>query len=168
MLAGAGIAAVVILGAMSLGSRYLFEPPGPTATAEAAPVAGGAPAESAAVSPRAPAPPARIAVESVAPSAVSPAPTPVPAARSAQYWAIQVASFRTTDRANRLATQLRRDTGEVVSVSAVNGESGVWYRVLVGEYATREQVATRMEELRATYDFGFLRRVRLAAREGER
>jgi type II secretory pathway predicted ATPase ExeA/septal ring-binding cell division protein DamX len=169
-LAGAGLAAITVLGAVSLGSRYLWEPPGPPRSAAAVPMAAGARAESSAVVSG----PTRNGTAPVAPAVADPASETVASAEATavpaspdRVWAIQVASFRTTDRANRLAVQLRRDTGEPVSVSAVNGESGIWYRVLVGEYATGEEVARRMEELRTTYDFGFLRRVRIPA-AGER
>jgi cell division septation protein DedD len=100
-----------------------------------------------------------------------PTPTPSPSREQAasgsgeageeELWAIQVASFRTLDRARTLAMQLREDTGEPVLVSPLRGESGIWYRVLVGEYDSLDRVARRMEDLQDRYDFGFLRRVRV-------
>jgi cell division septation protein DedD len=163
-LAGVGLAAIVILAGVSLGSRYLFDATRLEPRASDSPAAGGAPPESAAVRSARPASGAGVAS---APTEAAPAAPPpvVVATPPSDTWSIQVASFRTTDRANRLADQLRGETGERVTVSSVNGESGIWYRVLVGEYATREEVATRMEELRTQYDFGFLRRVRV--RSGE-
>jgi hypothetical protein len=76
-------------------------------------------------------------------------------------FAIQVASFRNAERARDYAREHRDRTGEKARVSPTEVETGLWYRVLVGEFASREEVAARMAELRKDGDHSFLRTVRL-------
>jgi cell division septation protein DedD len=76
-------------------------------------------------------------------------------------FAIQIASFRNADRARDYARTYRDRTGERTRVSPTEVETGLWHRVLVGEFETREEVSARMEELRDEGDFSFLRTVRL-------
>lgn len=87
-----------------------------------------------------------------------------PAAASAAPegpFAIQIASFRKADRAEDYAKDYRKRTGEKARVSQTEVETGVWYRVLVGEFATRDEVNARLEQLRKEGDYSFLRTVRL-------
>jgi type II secretory pathway predicted ATPase ExeA/septal ring-binding cell division protein DamX len=76
-------------------------------------------------------------------------------------FAIQIASFRNAGRARDYARSHRERTGEATRVSPTEVETGLWHRVLVGEFDTREDVTARMEELREEGDFSFLRIVRL-------
>jgi len=80
---------------------------------------------------------------------------------SSGLFAIQIASFRNEDRARDYAESHRKQTGETARVSPSEVETGLWYRVLVGEFDTRDAVSARMEELRKSGDHSFLRTVRL-------
>jgi general secretion pathway protein A len=76
-------------------------------------------------------------------------------------FAIQIASFRSEDRAREYARDHRERTGERTRVSATEVETGLWYRVLAGQFATREEVSLRLEELRQSGEYSFLRTVRV-------
>lgn len=80
-------------------------------------------------------------------------------------YGIQIASFRNADRARDYARDHRERTGERTRVSPTEVETGLWYRVLVGEFATREEAEARTEELRREGDYSFLRTVRLIPSE---
>jgi len=108
-------------------SEATYDGSSPARPAVTTPAASGAPAESAAIRPAEPTTEAATAEEATPP----PRPAPVvPATPPADTWAIQVASFRTTDRANRLATQLRSDTGEVVAERMLGVYGEVGYEIL--------------------------------------
>ena len=78
-----------------------------------------------------------------------------------EAYAVHVASFRDLDRARQFASALREDTGEGVRISPTEIESGLWYRVLLGDYPGRDRAEERRIELRASHDLSFVRIVRL-------
>lgn len=61
---------------------------------------------------------------------------PVPAAKGA--FVVQIASFRSGEEASRLADRLQSYQLATYVESADLGAKGVWYRVLAGPYASRE------------------------------
>jgi general secretion pathway protein A len=73
--------------------------------------------------------------------------------------AVQVASFRGLEKAQQCARDVERTTGELVRVSPTEVETGLWYRVLVGECETHEELGELLERLRASGGFSFLRPV---------
>ncbi|MGH2571135.1 MAG: SPOR domain-containing protein, partial [bacterium] len=89
----------------------------------------------------------------------------VPAAQS--LYAIHVASFREAERANDLAAGLRDETGEPVRVSAVTVETGLWYRVLLGEFASEEAALDRIALLQQMQEDTYMRPIRLVHPEHE-
>jgi general secretion pathway protein A len=166
-IAGVGIALVVLVavgsllsgvgglpGALAVGGRS-----GPT-PAPAVAVAGEShPEREPALAEPAPPPPTQDPPPAVAdPAAVS-------------LIAVQVASFRGLEKAQQCARDVERTTGELVRVSPTEVETGLWYRVLVGECETHEELGDLMDRLRASGGFSFLRPVPLlsaAAEESER
>lgn len=62
-----------------------------------------------------------------------------PAASAGDAFVVQVASFRTSEDAGKLANRLQSYKLTAFVESADLGEKGVWYRVLVGPYASRER-----------------------------
>jgi len=161
-LAGAGIAGVALLALMSLGSGG-----GAVLPAFAK---GGAPERAGSTEAQPASAMETLPMSEETPAAGSPAagtdlarmagPQPVAPHRPL---AIQVASFRELARARAFAEELRRETGEPTRVSPTEVETGLWYRVLVGECDTREDAQHMMETLRKTHDFSFLRPVQLIA-----
>jgi type II secretory pathway predicted ATPase ExeA/cell division septation protein DedD len=91
----------------------------------------------------------------------NPPETRIPAAAPAERWAVHVASFRELDRARRFADTLRGDDGETVRISPTEVDTGLWYRVLLGEFGTRAEADERRLRLRETHELSFLRLVRL-------
>ncbi|MEZ5065215.1 MAG: AAA family ATPase [bacterium] len=182
--AAAGLLAVVALATVSLGARTLFStreleaPPKVPASASSDVETSSLPAETEGVAAGAvsPAPvgaatsPAPAEETSATPDASRPvepgAASPSVSGEPGERYSIQVASFRTEDRAAALAHDLQDQTGEPARISPVNGESGLWYRVLLGEYSSKEEVSRRMEQIRSTHDFGFVRRVTLEPEGG--
>jgi type II secretory pathway predicted ATPase ExeA len=149
--AGSGIAAVALLALASLGGREL--PALALPRASQAKAIGTSPAESpysgvgSGVAWEAP------ATERGSGSAGSGrAPTP---------HAIHVASFRDTRRASEFAEGLRDETHEPVRVSVATVETGLWYRVLLGEYASEEAALDRIAELRQFQEGTTMRPIRL-------
>jgi septal ring-binding cell division protein DamX len=60
-----------------------------------------------------------------------------------------------------LVAELGVEVEGPVRIAPTQLESGVWYRVLVGRYATRDEARSAMEELRARREFAFVRTVRV-------
>jgi type II secretory pathway predicted ATPase ExeA len=156
--AAVGIAAVALLALMSLGGRGLPALVLPHATqAKAA----------------APAPPVESPYSGVG-SGVAWKPTdaaaeaaPVETPAAPDLYTIHVASFREAEHANELATGLRAETSEPVRVSAVTVETGSWYRVLLGEFASEEAALDRIALLRQTREDTYMRPIRLVHPEHE-
>ncbi|MBZ0267987.1 SPOR domain-containing protein, partial [bacterium] len=73
--------------------------------------------------------------------------------------AVHVASFRTSDRAEILAGQLAERLHTVTEIAPADLQTGRWYRVLVGDFATREDAAQLQRKLATTGEFAFLRTV---------
>jgi len=155
--AAGGIAAVVLLAIVSLGSKGV--PLLPVARPSEAAAETDGPRES---------PYAEVG-SGVAwePSPERPAPTGVVSGPVADLHAIHVASFRDPERARTLATSLRSETGEPVRVSPVVVKTGLWYRVLLGEYASVESALDRIAALRQVQDDTYMRPVRLVHAERE-
>ena len=84
----------------------------------------------------------------------------LPPAGGAAY-AVHVASFRELERARRLAETLRADADEAVRIWPSETGSGLWYRVLLGEFPTRAAGAARKDRLTESHDLSFLRIIEL-------
>jgi cell division protein FtsN len=85
------------------------------------------------------------------PKPAKPAPEPeavAPPATEAGSFVVQVASFRTSEDAGKLATRLKGYQLETYVEKADLGEKGVWHRVLSGPYANRENADKAAELLR--------------------
>lgn len=83
------------------------------------------------------------------PSKPLPKPAAVPAAATDGVFVVQVASFRTSEDAGKLAERLKDYQLKTFVESADLGEKGVWHRVLAGPYTNREkadQAANLMRE----------------------
>ena len=78
----------------------------------------------------------------------SPAPQAVPPADAAGGFVVQIASFRTSQDAAKLAGRLKAYDLTVFVETANLGDKGVWYRVLSGPFAAREQAERTVEFLR--------------------
>ena len=61
---------------------------------------------------------------------------------------------------------LRGKIRDPVRISPSESETGLWYRVLVGDYATRNDAIAEMANLRDRHGFTFLLPVRLGHSEG--
>ncbi len=71
----------------------------------------------------------------------------------ASVYAIHFSSFRERDKADRDAARLASLLGLPAHAAAVDlGKSGVWYRVMVGEFPTYEQAMST--KLRLEPQFG--------------
>ncbi len=68
-----------------------------------------------------------------------PKPTTAPAISTDGNFVVQVASFRTSEDAGKLADRLKIYQLTTFIESADLGKKGVWYRVLVGPYENREK-----------------------------
>jgi len=68
-----------------------------------------------------------------------PKPIPAPAISTDGTFLVQVASFRTSEDAGKLADRLKGYQLTTFVESADLGKKGVWYRVLVGPYENREK-----------------------------
>lgn len=83
------------------------------------------------------------------PVASRPTPAPVKSSASADslFYSVQVAAFNTLSQAMRYATRLsRRD--RIATVTPVRLRRTVWYRVLVGTFATPSAAQTELATLR--------------------
>jgi cell division septation protein DedD len=102
-----------------------------------------------------------------APPTVPPGPESTPSAEAVPPAdapvAVQVASFRDLDRARRFAREMEEETGEPAHISPVQVETGLWYRVLVGDCTTAAEADALIARLRSEREFSFLRLVPLAA-----
>lgn len=86
------------------------------------------------------------------PPPATPPASPAPAAQAPPAdsggWTIQLAAYGTRETADAHAARLTRETGVRTVVRAVpHGDGGVWYRVLAGSYATRQDAAAARDTL---------------------
>ncbi|MFN8179463.1 MAG: AAA family ATPase [bacterium] len=88
-------------------------------------------------------------------------PAKAAAAPPAPQWALHVASFQRIEKAQEFATQLRGELSLPVRITPTEIESGVWYRVLIGEYSSADSARAALETMRSQRDFAFVRTVRL-------
>lgn len=87
-------------------------------------------------------------------------------AREAQaagaYW-VQLGVFQSLDAATHLAERFRRD-GATISKSwltnAAGSRVGVWARVRVGPFANRSEAASKLQDLSARGQVGFIAEAR--------
>jgi type II secretory pathway predicted ATPase ExeA len=76
-------------------------------------------------------------------------------------WSVHVASFRELPQAEKFVEALRQKISETVRISPAEVDTGLWYRILVGEFASEEEADAHRAELRETHGFSFLQSVRL-------
>jgi type II secretory pathway predicted ATPase ExeA len=151
-----GIAAVVLLALVSLGSKGVPVVPLPRLSqAESIDAYGESPYTEVGSGVRHEAP------------AVKEESAEAPPASVVDAHAIHVASFRDPGRAKGFAADLREEMGEPVRISPVVVETGLWYRVLLGEYASKELALDQIAVLRQLQEDTSLRPVRLAHPEHE-
>jgi cell division septation protein DedD len=133
-LAVAGVAAVVVLAVGSLGERFLSRP-------------GGS------------------AVDAAQDAANGPDTIPVfideKGDPGAEAFAVHVASYRDAASARKLAGELRVSLGAPTHVTATELDTGLWYRVLVGDFTSRDEARELMLDLGERDEFAFVRTVRL-------
>lgn len=163
--AAIGLIAIAAVAVLSLGGSHFGNGDG---TAKAG----------SALAPRGPRPAATApAGKEPATDAVSPAPeTPSPvrmgdasggdapgssaaATDAGSRYAVHVASFRAMDRAQLVADQLHDRLHTDTSVAPADLQTGRWYRVLVGDFATRQDASLMRRQLSTTGEFAFLRTV---------
>lgn len=133
-LAVAGVAAVVVLAVGSLGGQFLSQEGG--SAVDAAPDATGE-------------------------SDTIPVFTDDNRAPAAEAFAVHVASYRDAASARKLAGELRVSLEVPTHVTATELDTGLWYRVLVGDFASREEARELMLDLGERGEFAFVRTVRL-------
>ncbi len=102
-------------------------------------------------------PPSAPAVASVAPSAPPPPAIPEshgstmlsPDWTGAPVWMIHFSSFQKKENAERDAARLAKVLGRPLHVVAVNlgAKPGLWFRVMLGEYGTREEALAERDAL---------------------
>jgi hypothetical protein len=80
---------------------------------------------------------------------------------SGEVFAVHVASFRDVERARRFLGELRATTGEEIRITPTETATGLWYRVLVGEYRSADRAEALGAELRSSRDLAFTHIVRL-------
>ncbi len=148
-VAGAAVLAVAAFGVFSLAGRERPD----------APLAAEPPAQSAL--PPAAGPVAPATTPAIAPAAEAPDAAGDTAA--GERFALHVASFRRLEKAEALAGQIRAASGETAVVSPIEIESGLWYRVLVGSYGSRDAARETLDRLRTTGEYSFVRTVRIPA-----
>jgi septal ring-binding cell division protein DamX len=90
---------------------------------------------------------------------VSSASTP-PATSTTGAFVVQIASFRTSEDAGKLAHRLKSHKMAAFIESADLGEKGVWHRVLVGPYKSRENADQAAAFLKEKERFSVLVRQR--------
>ena len=90
------------------------------------------------------------------------APPPATATTGPEKWSLHVASLQRLDAAQSLGAKLRAETGLPIRITPTELGSGVWYRVLLGDYASADAARTALESLRSKQDFAFVRTVRLS------
>lgn len=77
-----------------------------------------------------------------------PKPEIAPVAAAGGSFVVQVASFRTSEDANKLATRLKTYQMTTFLETADLGDKGVWHRVLSGPYSSRENADRAADLLR--------------------
>jgi len=100
--------------------------------------------------------------ESASPRAEAPIPAPPAAVREeaapspgAPLYAVHVESFPTREDAERGARQYR-ESGEIVTIIEKEiPEKGIWYRVLLGRFPSKEDAAAHAEEAKETYGLSY-------------
>ncbi|HET7451191.1 MAG TPA: SPOR domain-containing protein, partial [Thermoanaerobaculia bacterium] len=147
--------------------------PGPADTAESAAPAPAAPGPGSIEQPAAASAPApRSPTASPAPPA-APAPPAIPESRGSSIvtpdwtgrspvWMIHFSSYQRKENADRDAARLAKLLGRPLRVVEVNlGAQGVWYRVMLGEYPSRESAQSERDALagKGTPGIGFVYRV---------
>jgi cell division protein FtsN len=110
-------------------------------------------------------PPAPTSPSGSAPTSPSGTAPPKPPAgetpASTAVWVVHVASYKTEAKANVEIANLRTHGFQGRAVLSDLGSKGVWYRVLVGPYATRAEADAARTTVLALpgYDFAQVRRV---------
>lgn len=75
---------------------------------------------------------------------------------SERPFAIQVGSFRDKSRAESVAVKLREQDYPAHIATKDLGQRGVWYRVWVGKFETKEEAAQILEKIRQNYKDSFI------------
>ena len=92
-------------------------------------------------------------IEEVAEKAAVKAPISIDA--DAQY-SIQVASFKTKDRADQKVAELAKKNLEAFVISRDLKDKGVWYRVYIGQYASRDEADSSLASVKEVVSDGFV------------
>lgn len=160
-LAAIGLVAVATVAVLSLGGSHLVNRDGATKAGTAPALRGPRPA---AADPAGTAPtsgavsPSRESPEAEGGRAGRSEDASAAAADGARY-AVHVASFRAMDRAQLVADQLHDRLHTDTSIAEAELQTGRWYRVLVGDFATRQDASLLRRQLSSTGEFAFLRTV---------
>jgi len=70
---------------------------------------------------------------------------------------IQVAAFHDLSRTEGLAEMLKADGYQAYISPGDLEKQGQWYRVFVGDYATKEEAKSQLPELKEKFDDSFIR-----------
>lgn len=95
-------------------------------------------------------------------SAPSPQPKPQPAVTtsapegSQKSFAVQVASSKDKDRADMLAKKLTQEGYQAFVKTRDLGDKGIWYRICVGKYETKQQAESVLPKLQEKYQDSFI------------
>lgn len=143
-----GVAAVAVLAIVSLGGRGLasMSSGGATATAIPEPAAEGA---------------------TIPVFTAAPVPEAGAAAAPAETYGVHVASFRDVSSARALAADLETRLAKPAHVNPTELETGLWYRVVIGSFASAEDARLLMKELTDLGGFSFVRTVRMVRPVGD-
>ena len=89
------------------------------------------------------------------PEPVSP---PPPRAENTEgRFAIQVASFQDKDKANLIVDKLTQEGYSAYIITKHLGGKGRWYRVLIGDFTTKEEVVALLEKIQEKYKDSFIK-----------
>jgi len=75
---------------------------------------------------------------------------------SKKSFAIQVASFRKKKRALSFIDSLKKDNYDAYIVTKNLGGKGVWYRVRIGNFSTKNEAGNALKEIKTKYLQSFI------------
>ncbi len=94
--------------------------------------------------------------DSMRPAISSPQVPPVANESTNKTLTIQVASFKEKPQAEQALNKIKKEGFEGYLVTKDLKEKGVWYRLYVGEFATKAEADQVLEKLKATYKDSFV------------
>ncbi|MFH1359758.1 MAG: SPOR domain-containing protein [Candidatus Omnitrophota bacterium] len=74
-----------------------------------------------------------------------------------EFYSVQVASFRNSQKANELAQQLKKDGLNAEAVIENTKENGTWHRVFVGQFIDKTQAMALQSKLKSKFSDCFVK-----------